>query len=240
MKGGLVTFGMAAALAGVAAIVLFRCLRTDPLPQLTGRAEIESLFREYGDRLAQGYLATLNFGRLSALLDTPTSLEDRQRLAELCMERLADVGMRALDDAAILEGKSCILTVERSCWRNIEAAIDSLRPFITNERELSCFFKRLLTNYKAICFCCETPIVGETFQGFRWRKFYAEGLRLGLKNNLAHLQDTLCPYVSRDFSMEVKDDLEKWTHEFCRVTLVEMDVADKGRKEYAHRRWGIR
>ena len=40
--------------------------------------------------------------------------------------------------------------------------------------------------------------------------------------------------------MEVKDDLEKWTHEFSRVTLVEMDVADKGMKEYAHRRWGIR
>lgn len=201
------------------------------------KVEMEQVFHEYNLRLMQGYEAHVDFGRIVSLLEAPMSSAERNELMELCIERLVDVDLSEADRSAILNGTSHILARERNCWRNIKAALDRLGPVISSDEQMSFFFRGLLDRYKALCFCCDVPIEGETFQGFRWRKFYAQGMRLSLKNNTTLITKTLCPFVSKRFSPDDKDNLAEWTREYCKTTLAEIENADKSMQDYTSKRW---
>ena len=68
-----------------------------------------------------------------------------------------------------------------------------------------------------------------------------ELLRLDLKNNIRHISERICPYVSKDFLIADKDKLAKWTSEFCETARAEIEAAERNMQEYAHRQralWG--
>jgi len=224
-------------LAGAAISHLY-CLRTTT-PISTKCEVVEKMFDEYKERLKQGYMAQMDFGKIVNVLNSPMNSRERRMLAERCRARLVDFDLFSIDTAAILAGKSHVVTQERSYWRSIEAVLSDCPDIVENDEQRARFFRDLLTNYKNLCFCCDKPIDGETFQDFRWRKFYAKALRLDLKNNIRHISERICPYVSKDFLVADKDKLAKWTSEFCETTMAEIEVAERNMQEYAHRQWAL-
>ena len=220
-----------------AAISLLCSLRTSP-PISAEREVVEKLFDEYKERLKQGYMAQVDFGEIVNALNSPMHPDERRMLAERCRARLVDFDLFSIDTTAILQGQSHVVTQERSYWRCIEAALSDCPDIVANDEQRERFFQDLLINYKSLCFCCDTPIAGETFQGFRWRSFYAKGLRLDLKNNIRHISERVFPSVSKDFSAADQANLEKWTREFCMTTLADIEKADNDMQEYARRQWG--
>lgn len=236
-KSRAIKYAIAGVLAVAAVTAVFTAHSLSHGKTGTATAEMEQVFNEYDLRLVQGYEAHLDFGRIVSLLEAPMSSAERNALVELCMERLVNVDLSKADWVAILDGTSHILDRERYCWKNIVSAFDRLSPVISSDTQMSFFFRGVLDRYKTLCFCCDAPIEGETFQEFRWRKFYAQGMRLCLKNNMTHITKTLCPFVCKSFSPTEKNNLAVWTREYCNMTLAEIERADRAMQEYANKRW---